>query len=1031
MAKRKRNRHIGQSSTLSHEAKAWLESLSFLETLQQTQEEQSKPKKKQSVFLGFVFFVDDYDNELNVGYCKLKFHEKTRSYTISQELFTPSRNPVQYHVEGDLELIDLIDSVCEVPYYGERGHPIPSGDAGVYLIQKVVDSGRCIYASELPIKGEEVYPIKWSDASAPLALAMGASRQKGYSRPVVKLQSGDESVVLFPYKLVYNKSLHELSPYVLPKGVNYKTCATWLNGPVISNNLLDMVEGHEAVQKIVTQKGRSQIEILPDPAVHLRIGMNPKSSHYTRLFIDLSFHYEGFAPQLYTKDASTLHMPLSSETLKKGEEKVVVHHKRSIEFEASVYQALLEDFALVSDENHPQYDHETYPEYYLRTAGREKVLDHRLTLPYTPETPALLLEGDFVPMVVPRLEEKGWIVELSEEGVPIIEEVSSTFGELHEETDEAGIDWFRFDAGILDETGAQVSLFATLAEFLANHETVPPDSVPEGKMIVISDPESGRLFRVPERDFMSLARKVEDLFHNKGEKLDKVRAAAFADDFQLETSETLKALATLGQKLRDLKEVPTVDPPKGLQAELRPYQMEGYRWLQFLHEHQLNGVLADDMGLGKTLQTLTHLVAQREAGAEHPSLVIAPTSVTTNWVKEAKKFAPDLKVLLLQGADRHQHWEGLQTYDLVITSYSLIVRDEKQILKQTFHTVVLDEAQYIKNSKAKVSRLVCKLATKHRLCLSGTPLENHLGELWSLSRFLMPGLLGDESTFRQSFRTPIENHSDGGAQLALNRKVGTLILRRTKDEVAQDLPQKTEIVNRVKLGQEQTTLYEAIRASMDKKVREAISDKGVSGSQILFLEALLKLRQTCCDPRLLKGTGENQVPSAKFEYLTQELLPTLLEEGRKILLFSQFTTMLGLIEDHLKKQKVPYTKLTGATRKREEAIDAFQEGDAKVFLISLKAGGTGLNLTAADTVIHYDPWWNPAAENQATDRAHRMGQTKPVFVHRLICEGSIEERIQELQKQKTNLAESLLAGSMKKIKLDEGTLGNLLAPLTE
>ena len=294
----------------------------------------------------------------------------------------------------------------------------------------------------------------------------------------------------------------------------------------------------------------------------------------------------------------------------------------------------------------------------------------------------------------------------------------------------------------------------------------------------------------------------------------------------------------------------------------------------------------------------------------------------------------------------------------------------------------------------------------------------------------MPGLLGDETSFRTEYRTPIEKYQDSEAQLALTRKVKPLMLRRTKEEVATELPKKTEITNIVSLGDEQTALYEAIRATMDKKVRDAINDKGIGQSQIVFLEALLKLRQTCCDPRLLKDGKHEKAPSAKFDYLTQDLLPTMLGEGRKILIFSQFTTMLGLIEDHLKSQKISYSKLTGATRKREEQIQRFQKGDSPVFLISLKAGGTGLNLTTADTVIHYDPWWNPAAENQATDRAHRMGQTKPVFVHRLICKGSIEERIQELQKQKNDLADSLLSGSMKKVKLDEKTLGALLAPLT-
>ena len=309
-------------------------------------------------------------------------------------------------------------------------------------------------------------------------------------------------------------------------------------------------------------------------------------------------------------------------------------------------------------------------------------------------------------------------------------------------------------------------------------------------------------------------------------------------------------------------------------------------------------------------------------------------------------------------------------------------------------------------------------------------MENHLGELWSLMRFLMPGFLGDEKAFNTHLRKPIERDRSTDAQYALNRRVAPLILRRTKDQVATELPEKTEIIHGIEISGKQTDLYESVRAAMDKRVRDAIAAKGLGQSHIIVLDALLKLRQICCHPQLLKSAAAQKVTeSAKLEYLTTELLPTLIEEGRRILLFSTFTSMLAIIEEHLISVKIPYLKLTGQTQDRATLVKQFQTGEVPIFLISLKAGGTGLNLTAADTVIHYDPWWNPAAENQATDRAHRIGQTKPVFVHKLVCRGTIEDRILDLQKHKAALVEALLSEETSKLRIDAETLSHLLAPL--
>ncbi|MFN3786061.1 MAG: DEAD/DEAH box helicase, partial [Thiothrix sp.] len=444
----------------------------------------------------------------------------------------------------------------------------------------------------------------------------------------------------------------------------------------------------------------------------------------------------------------------------------------------------------------------------------------------------------------------------------------------------------------------------------------------------------------------------------------------------------VEELRILSEKLRHFQGIQSVALPKGLQANLRPYQQEGINWLQFLREYQFNGILADDMGLGKTLQTLTHLLLEKQAGRiTTPCMVIAPTSLMGNWRREAKRFTPELRVQIVHGNDRHQHFANLSDYDLILTTYPLIVRDAEVYRALTFHYLILDEAQAIKNVTARTTQTIYALKAKHRLCLTGTPLENHLGELWSMFHFLMPGFLGVHDQFMRLFRTPIEKQGDSERQLQLRKRVQPFMLRRTKELVAHELPAKTEVIRSTTLEGKQRDLYETVRLAMDKKVQEEISRKGLARSHMMILEALLTLRQVCCDPRLVKLDKAQKVKeSAKLELL-MTLLPEMLEEGRKILLFSQFTSMLTLIEGELNAANIRYSKLTGQTKDRDGAITQFQEGDTQVFLISLKAGGTGLNLTAADTVIHYDPWWNPAVEQQATDRAHRIGQDKPVFVY--------------------------------------------------
>ncbi len=633
-----------------------------------------------------------------------------------------------------------------------------------------------------------------------------------------------------------------------------------------------------------------------------------------------------------------------------------------------------------------------------------------------------------------KLRDDGWVIEVAADAGLTVHEVAEFFPAIEGDADH-GIDWFSFDIPH-EINGRRVSLIPIIAQAIRDGLPSADDpDLPEHLLVPCENPEEG-LLRFPAKRLIEMVDQVRHLFHGREVpdgplRLDRLAAAGVADGLAIDGTATLRALAQLGKNLRTLTSLPEFKVPVKLRAELRGYQKEGFRWLQFLAANGLHGILADDMGLGKTVQTLAHLAAERAKKPGRPSLVLAPTSVVPNWAAEAEKFTPHLKTVVLQGKDRNVFFPKIGKADLVVTSYPLLTQDFDVLSAQDWHVVVLDEAQYIKNPKALMAQNACKLRAAHRICLSGTPMENHLGELWSLMRFLMPGFLSDEKAFNINLRRPIERDRSAEAQLALNRRVAPLILRRTKNEVATDLPEKTEIIHGIDLHRKQTDLYESVRAAMDKRVRDAISEKGLAKSHIIVLDALLKLRQICCHPKLLKTPAARKVEdSAKLDFLTDELLPTLIEEGRRILLFSTFTSMLAIIEAHLKKAGIPYLIITGQTKERASLVNKFQKGEVPVFLISLKAGGTGLNLTAADTVIHYDPWWNPAAENQATDRAHRIGQTKPVFVHKLVCRGSIEERILELQKHKAGLVEALLSAETSKLRIDPETLGHLLAPIS-
>jgi len=643
-------------------------------------------------------------------------------------------------------------------------------------------------------------------------------------------------------------------------------------------------------------------------------------------------------------------------------------------------------------------------------------------VPATSKSPWFWL--DFHYLIVDRLTDEGFEVidqtidspTAKRENIGVIIEPDTD--DIEAEFTQTGAWWFSLDLGISVD-GKRMQLLPLLVAMLKEIKTDQDiDELTEsGKYFVTL--EDGRRLALPADRIKSILKMLVELYDEKSlDEEGKLRismdlAAAF---LRLEAITRRRwvgesKLRKLVEKLSVFKGIKHNALPKGLNADLRPYQVDGVNWLHFLGSYGLSGILADDMGLGKTIQALTYVQSLHEKEKiNSPCLIVMPTSLIANWQSEAAKFTPNLKVLTLHGKDRLKHHKNIKKFDLVLTTYPLLTRDSEELNKVEWEILILDEAQAIKNPSAKMTKSACELKAKQRLCLTGTPVENHLGEAWSLFTFLMPGLLGDNKNFNRHYRNPIEKDENEDRKQLFAKRLRPFILRRLKSEVAKELLPKTEIIRRVTMSDAQQDLYETVRNIMDERVRDEISAKGLGRSHLVVLDALLKLRQTCCDPRLVKLEEARKIQeSAKLTELMQ-MIPTLIEEGRRILLFSQFTSMLDLIKPELNKLEIPFVELRGSTKDRKTPIEQFQNEEVPLFLISLKAGGTGLNLTAADTVIHYDPWWNPSVENQATDRAHRIGQDKPVFVYKMIVKDTVEERILELQERKAGLANALFGG---------------------
>lgn len=663
-----------------------------------------------------------------------------------------------------------------------------------------------------------------------------------------------------------------------------------------------------------------------------------------------------------------------------------------------------------------------------------------------------------------RLMIAGWSIVLQLKNRYSIVTPQAWYGKLgHQVADK---NWFDLELGV-EVDGKKINILPYLVK-----------AIRKGLLQNISDSESvfmeldsGQKLLLPAARVKHILDILVELYETKPLSEDEVLALPMhqltrlaelsaltlqkSNDWQWQGSDWLKSKAEQVYRYLERGDDIRVAPPKGLKAELRDYQQSGLNWLQFLKRHEFSGILADDMGLGKTIQTLSAILLDKEAGKlTKPCLVVAPTSLLANWYHEAQSFAPALNLLLWSGPKRHKFIDDVSQSDLIITSYGTLQQDVECWSEQHFHLVILDEAQTIKNVRSRISRVVATLSASNKLCLTGTPLENHLGELWSLFNFLMPGFLGSYSQFQRHYQLPIERDQDDEKRLALVKRISPFMLRRVKSDVASELPEKTIINEYISLNETQGDLYETIRLTMSEEVRKAVSVSGVKRNRLAISNALLKLRQVCCHPDLLKlnltseealesspenapltaealplrvgaaepyGAAEQLQDISRFHGASGKLnwladkLPGMVEKGRRVLIFSSFTSMLSLIAELLQQLSIEHIQLTGKSRHRGDLVDRFQQGDIPIFLISLKAGGAGLNLTAADVVIHTDPWWNPAAEQQASDRAHRIGQDKSVFVYKLICKDTVEERIQLLQESKQDLANSIYQEKTAKV----------------
>lgn len=603
----------------------------------------------------------------------------------------------------------------------------------------------------------------------------------------------------------------------------------------------------------------------------------------------------------------------------------------------------------------------------------------------------------FLGSAIPMLRRSGWRIELEGRIAPYFNEVEFVTPVVNISQPQDGA-WFDVGYVFEDTGGASISAAEVQRAIRCGESFIQKDnrtllldtSAIESMLNVFSDccvteaGHSGR-FRMNSHYAPFVKSSLDAL-----------------DGIDVENPPEWRQMADRSNRNARIEAVPLDEP---LASMLRPYQKDGVAWLRFLEKNGFCGLLADEMGLGKTIQTLAWLALERSHAEadERPALIICPTSLVENWREEALRFTPQLNVLTLQGQERHELWEQLDECDVAVTSYSLLRRDLEKLEERSFSVIILDEAQHIKNRNTQNALAAKRLQAEHRLVLTGTPVENSVADLWSIMDFLMPGYLGGHGTFRQNYELPIARGEDEGAaaQSRLRKKLQPFLLRRLKREVAKELPPKIEKLSYCQLTPDQQVVYRTTLESSKQRISSMVKSQGFNKSRMDILATLMRLRQICCHLGLLDLPGINpQQPSAKLD-LFSELLDEAIDGGHRILVFSQFVSMLKILRSALEKRGLDYCYLDGATRERMQVVHRFNSNrDIPVFLISLKAGGTGLNLTGADMVVHFDPWWNPAVENQATDRAYRIGQQRTVYCHKLITRGTVEEKVLALQQRK-------------------------------
>ena len=951
-----------RSPSANQAALRWLSEWGGLD--QQTDADDTAP------FLMFLLSPSFRDGELEVGFRLTRMGKKgvpNKGRELSFDTLCQRSYYTNEFSAQELEIIRFLQ-ISNPDVWG--GRPRLHGKLGWQVLQIMLEGGRCYY------KDHTHTPLQLAPARAVVAeWLQGAS---GEYELTMRIEPAADILLLEPP--AYLDPDHQQIGLLSELGVGLHAFKHLLKMPAVS-----AAEVEEFSRRLVLERPELAIPppksvtvetlegVVPVPCLHL-LGTQ-QSDGRVQYSMRLEFIYAGH------------HLPSHPQRLREHIDtpQGVVQLQRQLIHESKSLQHL---------------EHEGFV--HLSNLGSESGNFH------APDTlssmAALTLWDRFLQDSLPLLEQQGWQV-IRQDAFIFAVDAGSGVGVQIEDGDS---DWFSL-AFELEVDGERLPLLPMITEVLDEYR---PDQLPDQLILTLAP---GHYVKVSSEQLRPVLETLYELFDSVATgsgrlQFSRMEAARLAD---LEQDPSIsiqggEALRELGRKLRNFSGIQAVEIPTGFQGTLRDYQQQGLNWLQFLREYQLGGILADDMGLGKTVQTLCHLLVEKQSGRmQCPTLIVAPTSLMGNWLREAALFTPDLKVLILQGSERKQRFAEISGHDIILSTYPLLVRDHEVLCGQPWHYLILDEAHIIKNSKAKASQVVRTLRCNHRLSMTGTPMENHLGELWAQYDFLMPGFLGDQAAFTKRYRTPIEKHGDQEQRQRLSQRIAPFMLRRTKQQVATELPAKTEMVRIVPLGRQQALLYEAIRLSMEQKVQQSIANKGLARSHITILDALLKLRQVCCDPQLLSLAHAKKVKeSAKLELL-MDMLPELLEEGRRVLLFSSFTKMLAIIEREVTQRGIGYSKLTGQTRKRDEAIELFRSGQVDLFLISLKAGGVGLNLTEADTVIHYDPWWNPAAESQATDRAHRIGQDKPVFVYKLLTEATVEERIQAMQERKRALADGV------------------------